>query len=656
MLWSRSQARWTIAALFAFTLALAPITLSVAHGQEVVIKGYVTDAGGVPIAGASVTFRDLASGAVEQRVTHDNGGYDGLVFAIGTRIEVTAELEGFVFPESPRTLVVGGDALIDFRAAGGTIEVSGLVLRDFVYPDGRTNRIAFSEPVAITVRNLTTGEESSLSSDETGSFGAFRVVAGMPYEVVPAKDGYRFEPASLLLDDSPRQLLEFVAVPDADRAPAAAGLDLVATERLPALEVATPAPPAEARPAAPRAESGAVVTLDEGALRAELDVQVFQRVRRRDGSLAEVALDGVQLRFRNLATGRTGARTAADGVAPTYYSQIGAEFEVTPVRDGFRFDRPAYRVKLDQASVLLNIVGEAVAVAASPPPPDPRLQFADVPIDRVQLCIDTDGRVEAGTDADVWVTLNDGERHYIDEPGDDFERNDHQRCYDVPFEVVKPQLRTAGDLQTLTLGMEGDDDWCVAKLRLFVNNNLMTDIDRPDTGCWWFGDDYPSRPTFSRVFPIRFSDEEIGLGMGAQRRFYQDGEERAISTAQIEARVLARVGHQLAIHDSIDWGDGFVRVRAQPQNRYSAQVWFAKPEDSLGLDSPPEEVVDITYAVIRNANGTYLTQVDAVGGDGDARRRLARGEMSLIKIGGRPYESMRIDGDGTLRLRFPPAR
>src|SRR5215468_6758339 len=101
------------AAVLLLTLFLMAVpTLSLAQGEGS-ISGSVIDATGGAVPGASITVKNLETGAIRNLIAGDDGRYEARLLPVG-QYEVTAELAGFQPSKKLVTLVVGARIPIDF--------------------------------------------------------------------------------------------------------------------------------------------------------------------------------------------------------------------------------------------------------------------------------------------------------------------------------------------------------------------------------------------------------------------------------------------------------------------------------------------------------------------------------------------------------------
>ena len=307
----------------------------------------------------------------------------------------------------------------------------------------------------------------------------------------------------------------------------------------------------------------------------------------------------------------------------------------------------------DMPKSLTTFLGACLGMAAPLMPQG--IVISSLPVHRLQACITTDERVDAGTNSDVWVDLNVRQRHFIDTPADDFEGRLGERCFDLPFDfMTNDSILRATDLHTVHLGMDGTDDWCVKTFRLILNGSISVPIfDRPAGGCHWLGDDNPPDPPRDRMrFEIDWTSDAVRAGvergLSEQRRIYERGGALELDTTHLILRFEARLGHRLQELSSMSWdGNRTVSIRqvdprgtVNPRLDVQARVVHRADVAPGFADADPIDAI-IRYRVDSSARGVFLTQIDVLGsGDAGLRRRLAEGALAHVKIGGRPLEQL----------------
>jgi hypothetical protein len=127
---SRSQIRGVRAGLFTLLLAALGALSAVSWGQATgaVLSGIVSDSSGAAVPGASVSIRNIATGAVREVSTNDSGLYSAPNLLPGT-YDVTVAGKGFQTTiQKSITLTVGSEVPLNFTLQVGqitqTIEVN----------------------------------------------------------------------------------------------------------------------------------------------------------------------------------------------------------------------------------------------------------------------------------------------------------------------------------------------------------------------------------------------------------------------------------------------------------------------------------------------------------------------------------------------------
>jgi hypothetical protein len=87
----------------------------------------------------------------------------------------------------------------------------------------------------------------------------------------------------------------------------------------------------------------------------------------------------------------------------------------------------------------------------------------NTPIFRARIRIKTADVQDAGTDSNVLVSLGCNTT-YLDYAQNDFERNSS-----YTYDLIIPGNFTYGDLSSLSIRKEGDDDWCLSEIELELN-------------------------------------------------------------------------------------------------------------------------------------------------------------------------------------------
>ena len=123
----------------AFVVTAAPAAMSQTSTGS--IRGYVTDSGGTPIAGARVTAVNTQTSAQREVTTQSNGFY-ALLGLVPTEYEVTARQIGMA-PQKLRVRVLIGEVFpLDLKLAASAIQVEGVSVVAAAGVEMRTSEIA----------------------------------------------------------------------------------------------------------------------------------------------------------------------------------------------------------------------------------------------------------------------------------------------------------------------------------------------------------------------------------------------------------------------------------------------------------------------------------------------------------------------------------
>ena len=509
--------------------------------------------------------------------------------------------------------LIGGVALLAFQSPSHRVSVR---------VSDASGRGTAGVRVALVVRGRV-ARPVPQSTSRVGAITPFVVRHGDVVEVVPIKPGYLFSPPSRTMVVDADVELEFLA----------------------------------------RGQNGVLRGL------------VTEEVRTPDGWTNEVSLGAVRIRLqRTDDPERQATVSRANGDIAPFPVEWGRQYFLTPEKPGYTFDPPSRTVEVDDSDLWIEFVGTAIREevehvlerapdeprAAGPMagprsrdatrmPPAPAPTLHTLPLHRLQACLSTDGRQDAGTDDDVWISVNGGTPHLIDSHIDDFERNHTARCHDLPFETMtSPEMARIAELRQVTLGLRRTsdaDDWCAASLRLVINDRIDVPIfDRPENGCHWFGADVGGAQVFKREFPVRVDRATVDEATPKLEAMYRRGEAHRLATREIRSRLEGRAGHNVARSTMLTWRDRRLSIAGRvvgDRVRYVVNL----PVTYLPVDTDhPDSSVEITYEVVKTDEGTYLSQVEATGSHDGLTRRVARDPMGRIKIGGRPYRTATLDG------------
>src|SRR5438445_799010 len=130
---------WRLFLSLAFVVIAAPA--AVAQTSTGSIRGYVTDSGGTPIAGARVTAVNTQTSAQREVTTQSNGFY-ALLGLVPTEDEVTARQIGMA-PQKLRVRVLIGEVFpLDLKLAATAVQVEGVTVVAAAGVEMRTSEIA----------------------------------------------------------------------------------------------------------------------------------------------------------------------------------------------------------------------------------------------------------------------------------------------------------------------------------------------------------------------------------------------------------------------------------------------------------------------------------------------------------------------------------
>src|SRR3989442_576556 len=123
----------------AFVVTAAPAAVSQTSTGS--IRGYVTDSGGTPIAGARVTAVNTQTSAQREVTTQSNGFY-ALLGLVPTEYEVTARQIGMAHEKLRVRVLIGEVFPLDLKLADSAIQVEGVSVVAAAGVEMRTSEIA----------------------------------------------------------------------------------------------------------------------------------------------------------------------------------------------------------------------------------------------------------------------------------------------------------------------------------------------------------------------------------------------------------------------------------------------------------------------------------------------------------------------------------
>jgi PLAT/LH2 domain-containing protein len=174
---------------------------------------------------------------------------------------------------------------------------------------------------------------------------------------------------------------------------------------------------------------------------------------------------------------------------------------------------------------------------------------------RVQMRITTGNVSDAGTDDDVSVSVTGptsatGGRTWVDHGRDDFERADTH-----DYDLVLAGVDELGDIESVAIEQQGDDDWCLQRFSLLVDGVVA--YSQNYATCVWIGAD-SSRTSVSvphaglraaaswTTFQAPVPPFEVGPSTITARM--------VIPRVELEQRIEGFVGHSIHGTDAY-WGE-----------------------------------------------------------------------------------------------------
>src|SRR5437762_6211984 len=123
----------------AFVVTAAPAAVSQTSTGS--IRGYVTDSGGTPIAGARVVAVSALTGAQREVATQSNGFY-ALLGLVPAAYDVTARQIGMA-PQKIRARVLIGEVFpLDFKLAASAVQIEAVSVVAAAGVEMRTSEVA----------------------------------------------------------------------------------------------------------------------------------------------------------------------------------------------------------------------------------------------------------------------------------------------------------------------------------------------------------------------------------------------------------------------------------------------------------------------------------------------------------------------------------
>ena len=201
-------------------------------------------------------------------------------------------------------------------------------------------------------------------------------------------------------------------------------------------------------------------------------------------------------------------------------------------------------------------------------PPD------DKPIWRVRIRLKTADVRHAGTDDDIKVWIG-CKGTYLDYARNDFERNNNEW-----FDLMFDEGTTYGDLASLIIEKEGDDDWCLSEVELQINGSTLFSHSNPE-GKWVYNRDYV-------VFT--YSDLHSDPQWSNPSQIIT-----SLKKDDISSLIQCIVGNGAYGDDNYHWGDGDVELNRNNDN--SIKVHF---QLKMEIDAFPDPDLDIDFILSFN--------------------------------------------------------
>jgi PLAT/LH2 domain len=281
---------------------------------------------------------------------------------------------------------------------------------------------------------------------------------------------------------------------------------------------------------------------------------------------------------------------------------------------------------------------------------------------RVRLQIQTGDVADAGTDDDISASIagpiggSTGGTTWLDHSIDDFQRGSIH-TYDLPGLKGIGEL---GDIESIALNHQGDDDWCVKAVTLYVNDAAAFSTGF-DSACTWTGSDtattllsvthdamraYPLWTGFHLVLPPIVSQPD-----GSKVLTFK------LPREEIEERVEAMVGHSITGTDAY-WGHLYGRaVEESPNANGSAHVDLDLAADAFTSDPDVDVDFDLVPSTVKQANGEWklkvavanlVPNVDLAWWQDLLDAVVTCGTVShIVTLGGNPFclQHLAIDGE-----------
>lgn len=172
--------------------------------------------------------------------------------------------------------------------------------------------------------------------------------------------------------------------------------------------------------------------------------------------------------------------------------------------------------------------------------------FEAVNVFRIQLRINTCNNEDAGSDDDVYVTLNGNDDRFYLNKSNDFEKGEKKT-----FDILSSSIKQVKDISFIKLGIRGDNGTCLRDIELLINNNKEPIYKKyyPDHGEW-----------IDKGKSVTISTQELrshsGWGFSHGHKTIGQSPAGRMSKEMIVSMVEASIGNELNQHYGADiaWG------------------------------------------------------------------------------------------------------
>lgn len=269
-------------------------------------------------------------------------------------------------------------------------------------------------------------------------------------------------------------------------------------------------------------------------------------------------------------------------------------------------------------------------------PENLRPAFENMPIWRLQLKVLTDGRENAGTDDEVYVKFQNtaGSHYFLDRAGNDRERNETN-----VYDIVDPNVNTIQDIKMLTLGIIGDDGWCVKRVELLINDWPTPIFRKSYSTCQWLDHDSGKSPT------LYISGSELRSYAGWRYNSANRGiwmPPTIIKNSTLVAIVESYVGHLMNLEDDLK---DFEYGKKQGQHYVVAKKVAADKlhfDLDLAYTKGIDLETDLDFDMLINCQNNNLS-LQFVNVKGQLEIPII---SSLVRVFKKDFASMKIDNFG----------